>query len=67
VKKILASTTAAVALLTTSLVAQAADLPQKAYASPPVMMAVYDWTDFYIGGNAGYAMDRTVIAGVECR
>jgi outer membrane immunogenic protein len=58
VKKILASTTAAVALLTTSLVAQAADLPQKAYAPPPVMMAVYDWTGFYIGGNAGYGSNR---------
>jgi outer membrane immunogenic protein len=51
--------TAAAALLTTSLVAQAADLPQKAYAPPPVAMAmVYDWTGFYIGGNGGYGSNR---------
>jgi outer membrane immunogenic protein len=58
-KKILLSATAATALLATSLVAQAADLPQKAYAPPPVMMAaVYDWSGFYIGANGGYASSR---------
>jgi outer membrane immunogenic protein len=58
-KKILVSTTAAAALLATSLAAQAADLPQKAYAPPPVAVAmVYDWTGFYIGGNAGYGSNR---------
>jgi outer membrane immunogenic protein len=57
-KKILVSTAAAAALLATSLAAQAADLPQKAYAPPPVMMTVYDWTGFYIGGNAGYGSSR---------
>ncbi|HET6838593.1 MAG TPA: hypothetical protein VFH41_02530 [Bradyrhizobium sp.] len=32
--------------------AQAADLP--AYpARAPIYAAVYDWTGFYIGGNAG--------------
>ncbi len=51
-KKILLSATTATALLATSLLAQAADLPQKAYAPAPVMVAaVYDWTGFYIGGN----------------
>jgi hypothetical protein len=34
-KKILTSTTAALALLATSLVAQAADLPAQAYISAP--------------------------------
>jgi outer membrane immunogenic protein len=58
IKKIFASTTAALALLTTSLAAQAADLPQKAYAPAPVMMALYDWSGFYIGGNAGYGSSR---------
>jgi outer membrane immunogenic protein len=57
-KKILAATTATMALLTTSLVAQAADLPQKAYAQPPMAIAMYDWSGFYIGGNAGYGTSR---------
>jgi outer membrane immunogenic protein len=58
-KKILVSTTAAAALLVTSLVAQAADLPQRAYAPAPVMIAaVYDWTGFYIGANGGYGTSR---------
>jgi len=35
-KKMLASTTAALTLLATSLVAQAADLPMQAYKSAPV-------------------------------
>ena len=58
-KTILISTTAVAALLTTSLVAQAADLPQKAYVPAAVMMApVYDWTGFYIGANGGYGSNR---------
>src|SRR5712672_1453677 len=57
-KKILASTSAALALLATSLVAQAADLPQKTYAPAPVMVAMYDWSGFYIGGNGGYGTSR---------
>jgi outer membrane immunogenic protein len=58
-KKLLALTTSALALLTTSFMAQAADLPQKAYAPAPVMVAaIYDWTGFYIGANGGYATSR---------
>lgn len=58
-KIILVSTSAAVALLTTSLLARAADLPQRTYAPPPVVaVAIYDWTGFYIGGNAGYGTSR---------
>jgi outer membrane immunogenic protein len=58
-KKILVSTTATAALLVTSLAAQAADLPQKAYAPPPMAVAmVYDWTGFYIGANGGYGSSR---------
>jgi outer membrane immunogenic protein len=60
-KKILISTTAVVALLGTSLVAQAADLPARpAPASAPAMVMpyMYDWTGFYIGANAGYGQNR---------
>jgi outer membrane immunogenic protein len=57
-KIILGSATAALALLATSLIARAADLPQKAYAPAPVMVAIYDWTGFYIGGNGGYGTSR---------
>jgi outer membrane immunogenic protein len=60
-RKILVSTTATLALLTTSLVAQAADLPQRPVPAPApavVMPYIYDWTGFYIGGNAGYGQNR---------
>jgi outer membrane immunogenic protein len=59
-KKILASATAALALLTTSLVAQAADLPQRPPAAAPVVVMpyLYDWTGFYIGANGGYGQNR---------
>jgi outer membrane immunogenic protein len=52
-KNILISTSAAMALLATSLVAQAADLPTKAYAPTPVAQ-VYNWTGLYVGVNGGY-------------
>src|ERR1700742_2902675 len=50
-KKILLS--AAALLATTSIVANAADLPVKAtpYVAPPV----FNWTGFYIGGQIGAA------------
>ena len=57
-KKMLASTTAALALLATPLVAQAADLPMQAYKSAPVVAPVYNWTGIYIGANAGYGMGK---------
>jgi hypothetical protein len=57
-KKILGSTTAAATLLAASLAAQAADLPQKAYAPPPFAVAmVYDWA-------LTAATPRTALAGV---
>src|SRR4051794_22648933 len=36
--------------------ASAADLAARPYAKapPPMMVAVYDWTGFYVGANAGY-------------
>ena len=58
-KKFILVAMATTALLTTSVLAQAADLPQKAYAPPPVMVAaIYDWTGFYIGANGGYGTSR---------
>jgi outer membrane immunogenic protein len=37
----------------------AADLPSRAYVPPaPVMVAMYDWSGFYIGGNGGYGTSR---------
>jgi outer membrane immunogenic protein len=58
-KKILVAASAAVTLLTTSLVAQAADLPPRPAPAPAVVVPyVYDWTGFYIGGNAGYGQNR---------
>jgi outer membrane immunogenic protein len=45
-------------LLTTS--ALAADLAPRAYTkAPPPLVAVYDWTGFYIGGNVGYSWGRS--------
>jgi outer membrane immunogenic protein len=58
-KKIILVAMTTTALLTTSFLAQAADLPRKAYAPPPVMVAaIYDWTGFYIGANGGYGTSR---------
>ena len=52
-KKILLSVSALAALGMVTP-ASAADLPQRAYKAPPMIAPIYDWTGFYIGGNAGY-------------
>jgi outer membrane immunogenic protein len=58
-KKILASATAAPVILTTSLVAHAADLAQRPPApAPAVVPYFYDWTGLYIGANGGYGSNR---------
>jgi outer membrane immunogenic protein len=45
-------------LLTTS--AMAADLAPRIYTKAPApIVAVYDWTGFYIGGNVGYSWGRS--------
>ncbi|WP_295849376.1 outer membrane beta-barrel protein [Tardiphaga sp.] len=38
--------------------AAAADLAARSYTKAPAMAVVYDWTGFYIGGNAGYSWGR---------
>jgi outer membrane immunogenic protein len=51
----------ALALVATAALTQlasAADLPAKAYTKAPAMVAAYDWTGFYIGGNLGYGWGR---------
>ena len=43
-------------LASAPLSALAADLPLKA---PPLPVAVYNWTGFYVGGNIGYSWGRS--------
>jgi outer membrane immunogenic protein len=45
---------------TLAVPAIAADLPARTYtkAPPPVVIPVYDWTGFYIGGNGGWGESR---------
>jgi outer membrane immunogenic protein len=58
-KRILQTTGAAIALITISLAAEAADLPMAARYEPAIAPAVvahiYNWTGFYVGVNGGYA------------
>ena len=57
-KQILVGGAVAVAMLSASN-ALAADLAARPYTKAPVVAAiVYDWTGFYIGGNAGYSWGR---------
>lgn len=58
-KRILQSTVVAVAVLTNSLVALAADLPERPTYSPvevrpSLAVPTYNWTGFYFGVNGGY-------------
>jgi outer membrane immunogenic protein len=56
-KRISIGIAAFVSVLATS--ASAADMAPKMYTKAPVIPAViYDWTGFYIGGNAGYSWGR---------
>jgi len=57
-KRFLIGSAAVVSLLTATSVF-AADLSPRVYTKAPVVAAiVYDWTGFYIGGNAGYSWGR---------
>jgi outer membrane immunogenic protein len=56
-KKFLLGTVALVAIATS---ASAADLAARPYtkAAPPMMVAMYDWSGFYIGINGGWGQSR---------
>src|ERR1700730_7151250 len=57
-KRILIGSVAVVSLLSATS-GFAADLSPRMYAKAPLATAVvYDWTGFYIGGNAGYSWGR---------
>jgi outer membrane immunogenic protein len=57
-KRIFIGIAAIASLLTTS--ALAADLAARPYTkAPPPVVAVYNWTGFYIGGNVGYSWGRS--------
>jgi outer membrane immunogenic protein len=57
-KRILIGSAAVVSVLAATS-AFAADLAPRMYAkAPAVAVVVYDWTGFYIGGNAGYSWGR---------
>ncbi len=51
--------TAALATLSMSLPAFAADLPARLVKAPPaVVAAAYDWSGFYVGVSAGYTFEQ---------
>jgi outer membrane immunogenic protein len=54
------STAVAVSAIVSIGTASAADLAPQTYTkAPPPVVAVYDWTGFYIGGNIGYSWGRS--------
>jgi outer membrane immunogenic protein len=60
-KKLLLATAATVALLGATSASRAADMAVKAPPPPPMMVPIFTWTGFYIGGNLGAAWaQRTV-------
>lgn len=50
--------TAAFAAMAASSVASAADMAPRYTKAPPAMVEIWNWTGFYIGGNAGYSWGR---------
>ena len=51
--------TAAFAAMAAIPAASAADLAPRYTKAPPVVVEVWNWTGFYIGGNAGYSWGRS--------
>ena len=60
-KRFLLSSAAASVVALTSVAAQAADLPRRAYTPPPVVAPLFSWTGFYVGANIGGAWADTDI------
>lgn len=57
-KRLAVGIAALASMVATSAVA--ADLPAKVYTkAPPPVVAAYNWTGFYIGGNVGYSWGRS--------
>ena len=56
IKRLLLAGATIASLIATN--AFAADLPVYTKAPPPVV-AVYNWTGFYVGGNVGYSWGRS--------
>ncbi|WP_162826680.1 outer membrane protein [Pseudolabrys taiwanensis] len=54
VKKVRIAIAVAGLLFVAPFAAQAADMPQPAYKAPPVYIAPFTWTGFYVGVNGGY-------------
>jgi outer membrane immunogenic protein len=50
--------TAAFAVMAAGSVASAADMAPRYTKAPPAMVEVWNWTGFYLGGNAGYSWGR---------
>jgi outer membrane immunogenic protein len=57
--KLIVFTAAAMSAIVGAGSASAADLAARPYTkAPPMMAAMYDWSGFYVGGNAGYGSTR---------
>jgi outer membrane immunogenic protein len=59
VSAVKAIATAAFAVMASIPAASAADMAPRYTKAPPVMVEVWNWTGFYIGGNAGYSWGRS--------
>jgi outer membrane immunogenic protein len=51
--------TAAFAVMATIPAASAADMAPRYTKAPPPVVEIWNWTGFYIGGNAGYSWGRS--------
>lgn len=56
---------AAIALLASTSISAAADMPARAYTKAPVLPQAYSWTGFYLGAHAGYGWGRSESTNVN--